>query len=52
MQETIVQSMQLPAGLDVTPNDPEYENIVNYWKTISKNNTLDEVSMVVNAIGQ
>ncbi|CAM9842430.1 unnamed protein product [Sphacelaria rigidula] len=40
--ETIVQSMQLPAGLDVTPNDPEYENVVNYWKTISKNNTLDE----------
>lgn len=45
-QETIVQSMDLPAGLPVTPTDPEYDQVVNYWKAIAKNNTLDEVNFI------
>lgn len=42
-QETIVESMGLPAGLDVTPDDPEYEQVVNMWTAVSRNNTMDEV---------
>lgn len=39
--------MDLPAGLKVTPADSEYQQVVNYWKTISKNNTLDEVKSLL-----
>ena len=35
--------MGLPAGLDVTPDDPEYEQVVNMWTAVSRNNTMDEV---------
>ncbi|CAM9733948.1 unnamed protein product, partial [Laminaria digitata] len=41
--ESIVESMELPAGLDVTPDDPEYEQVVNMWTAVSRNNTMDEV---------
>ncbi|CAM9673195.1 unnamed protein product, partial [Scytosiphon promiscuus] len=41
----IVDSMQLPSGLDVTPDDPEYEQVVNMWKSVSRNNTMDEVRL-------
>ncbi|CAN0063551.1 unnamed protein product, partial [Pylaiella littoralis] len=40
---TIMDSMQLPPGLDVTPDDPEYEQVVNMWMSVSRNNTMDEV---------
>eukprot|EP00752_Nemacystus_decipiens_P007994 g7142.t1 len=40
--ENIVDSMQIPPGLDVTPDDPEYEQVVNMWTSVSKNNTMDE----------
>eukprot|EP00904_Undaria_pinnatifida_P012663 jgi/Undpi1/8527/HiC_scaffold_25.g10994.m1 len=40
--ESIVESMELPAGLDVTPDDPEYEQVVNMWTAVSRNNTMDE----------
>lgn len=43
VQETIVESMGLPSGLDVTPDDPEYEEVVNMWTAVSRNNTMDEV---------
>lgn len=43
VQETIVDSMQLPPGLDVTPDDPEYEQLMNMWTSVSRNNTMDEV---------
>lgn len=43
VQESIVESMELPAGLDVTPDDPEYEQVVNMWTAVSRNNTMDEV---------
>lgn len=35
--------MALPDGLDVTPDDPEYEQVVNMWTAVSRNNTMDEV---------
>lgn len=38
--------MQLPPGLDVTPDDPEYEEVVKMWMTLSRNNTMDEVCLV------
>lgn len=38
-----MDSMQLPPGLDVTPDDPEYEQVVNMWTSVSRNNTMDEV---------
>lgn len=38
-----MDSMQLPPGLDVTPGDPEYEQVVNMWMSVSRNNTMDEV---------
>lgn len=44
-QATIVDSMQLPPGLDVTPDDPEYEQVVNMWMAVSRNNTMDEVRL-------
>lgn len=37
--------MKLPAGLDVTPDDPEYEQVVNMWMSVSQNNTMDEVRL-------
>lgn len=43
MQETIIESMELPAGLDVKSSDPEYEQVVNMWQAVSRNNTMDEV---------
>ncbi|CAB1096110.1 unnamed protein product [Ectocarpus sp. CCAP 1310/34] len=49
--ETIVDSMQLPPGLDVTPDDPEYEEVVKMWMTLSRNNTMDE-RMKKSIIGQ
>ncbi|CAM9211583.1 unnamed protein product [Hapterophycus canaliculatus] len=42
----ILDSMQLPSGLDVAPDDPEYEQVVNMWKSVSRNNTMDEVRLV------
>lgn len=42
-----MDSMQLPSGLDVTPDDPEYEQVVNMWKSVSRNNTMDEVRLTV-----
>lgn len=38
-----MESMELPPGLDVTPDDAEYEQVVNMWKAVSRNNTMDEV---------
>lgn len=38
-----MDSMELPPGLDVTPDDAEYEQVVNMWKAVSRNNTMDEV---------
>lgn len=35
--------MELPPGLDVTPDDPEYEQVVNMWNALSRNNTMNEV---------
>lgn len=43
-QETLVDSMELPPDLDVTPDDPEYEQVVNMWTSIARNHTMDEVS--------
>ena len=43
LQQEIVDSMKLPTGLEVTPDDPEYEQVLNMWTTVSRNNTMTEV---------
>lgn len=41
--------MELPAGLGVVPGDEEYEQVVNMWKSLSRNNSTDEVSLLFSA---